>query len=40
MSNVTAITKQTDQDLIQVLQNSLYPGAAIGSVQIDRKSVV
>ena len=34
MSNVTAITKQADQDLIQVLQNSLYPGAAIGSVQM------
>lgn len=34
MSNVTAITKQTEQDLIQVLQNSLYPGAAIGSVQM------
>lgn len=34
MSNVTTITKQTEQDLIQVLQNSLYPGAAIGSVQM------
>lgn len=34
MSNVTTITKQTEQDLIQVLQNSLYPGASIGSVQM------
>ena len=34
MSNVTAITKQSEQDLIKVLQNSLYPGAAIGSVQM------
>lgn len=34
MSNVPAITKQTEQDLILVLQNSLYPGAAIGSVQM------
>lgn len=34
MSNVTAITKQTETDLIQVLQSSLYPGAAIGSVQM------
>lgn len=34
MSNVTAITKQTDQDLIQVLQSSLYPGATIGAVQM------
>lgn len=34
MSNVTAITKQTDSDLIQVLQSSLYPGATIGAVQM------
>ena len=34
MSNATAITKQSEQDLIQVLQSSLYPGAAIGSVQM------
>lgn len=34
MSNAVAVTKQTEQDLIQVLQNSLYPGAAIGSVQM------
>lgn len=34
MSNVTAITKQNEQDIIQVLQSSLYPGAAIGSVQM------
>lgn len=34
MSNVTAITKQTEHDLISVLQSSLYPGAAIGSVQM------
>lgn len=34
MSNATAITKQTEQDLIQVLQSSLYPGATIGSVQM------
>lgn len=31
MSN---ITKQNEQELIQVLQNSLYPGAAVGSVQM------
>ena len=34
MSNATAIPKQTEQDLIQVLQSSLYPGATIGSVQM------
>lgn len=34
MSNTTAITKQSEQDLIQVLQSSLYPGATIGSVQM------
>lgn len=34
MSNVTTITKQTEQDLITVLQSSLYPGATIGSVQM------
>lgn len=34
MSNVTAIAEQTKHDLIQVLQSSLYPGAAIGSVQM------
>jgi len=34
MSNVTSIAKQTDGDLIQVLQSSLYPGATIGSVQM------
>ena len=34
MSNVTAITKQSDQELIAVLQSSLYPGATIGSVQM------
>lgn len=34
MSNAAAITKQTEQDLIQVLQSSLYPGATIGSVQM------
>lgn len=34
MSNVTSITKQTESDLIQVLQSSLYPGASIGSVQM------
>ena len=34
MSNVTAITKQTESDLVLVLQSSLYPGAAVGSVQM------
>ena len=34
MSNVTAITKQSDQELIAVLQSSLYLGATIGSVQM------
>jgi phage recombination protein Bet len=39
MSNITAqqggaITAQTEEDLIRVLQNSLYPGAQIGSVQM------
>ena len=34
MSNVTAIAKQSDGDLIEVLQSSLYPGATIGSVQM------
>jgi phage recombination protein Bet len=29
-----AITAQTEEDLIRVLQNSLYPGANIGSVQM------
>lgn len=33
MSN-TSITKQSDQELITVLQNSLYPGAEISSVQM------
>ena len=34
MSNVTAITKQSDQELFAVLQSSLYPGATMGSVQM------
>lgn len=34
MSNALATTKQSDQELITVLQSSLYPGAAIGSVQM------
>lgn len=40
MSNITtaqqsaAIVAQTEEDLIRVLQNSLYPGAQIGSVQM------
>jgi phage recombination protein Bet len=34
MSNALATTKQSDQELIAVLQSSLYPGAAIGSVQM------
>jgi phage recombination protein Bet len=29
-----SITAQTEEDLIRVLQNSLYPGASIGSVQM------
>lgn len=32
--STTAVAKQTEHDLIQVLQSSLYPGAAIGSVQM------
>lgn len=34
MSNALTTTKQSDQELIAVLQSSLYPGAAIGSVQM------
>lgn len=39
MSNVavqqqSALATQSEEDLIQVLQNSLYPGAQIGSVQM------
>lgn len=34
MSNALTATKQSDQDLISVLQSSLYPGATIGSVQM------
>lgn len=34
MSNAVAVKKQSDDDLITVLQNSLYPGAEIGSVQM------
>lgn len=39
MSNITAqqggaIVSQTEEELIRVLQNSLYPGAQIGSVQM------
>lgn len=39
MSNITvqqggAVATQTEDDLIRVLQNSLYPGAQIGSVQM------
>lgn len=39
MSNITtqqqnAVVAQTEEDLIRVLQNSLYPGANIGSVQM------
>lgn len=34
MSNALTTTKQSDQELIAVLQSSLYPGASIGSVQM------
>ncbi len=34
MSNSLTTTKQSDQELIAVLQSSLYPGATIGSVQM------
>lgn len=34
MSNALTTTKQSDHELIEVLQSSLYPGAAIGSVQM------
>ena len=34
MSNALTTTKQNEQELIAVLQSSLYPGAAIGSVQM------
>ena len=34
MSNALTTTKQSDSELIAVLQSSLYPGAAIGSVQM------
>lgn len=34
MSNAQTTTKQSDQELIAVLQSSLYPGASIGSVQM------
>lgn len=39
MSNITthqqgAVVAQTEDDVIRVLQNSLYPGAQIGSVQL------
>lgn len=34
MSNALTTTKQSDQELIAVLQSSLYPGATIGSVQM------
>lgn len=34
MSNAIATTKQYDNELITVLQSSLYPGATIGSVQM------
>lgn len=34
MSNALTTTKQSDQELIAVLQSSLYPGANIGSVQM------
>ena len=34
MSNTLTTTKQNEQELIAVLQSSLYPGAAIGSVQM------
>jgi len=34
MSNALTTTKQSDQELIAVLQSSLYPGAAIGSVRM------
>jgi phage recombination protein Bet len=39
MSNITvqqggAVVAQTEEELIRVLQNSLYPGAQIGSVQM------
>jgi phage recombination protein Bet len=34
MANALATTKQSEGDLIAVLQSSLYPGASIGSVQM------
>ena len=34
MSNALTTTKQSDQELIAVLQSSIYPGANIGSVQM------
>jgi phage recombination protein Bet len=34
MSNVVAIQNQSEQELINVLQNSLYPGAATDSVKM------
>lgn len=34
MSNAITTMKQSDQELIAVLQSSLYPGASIGSVQM------
>ena len=34
MSNALSAIKQSDHELITVLQSSLYPGAAIGSVQM------